>query len=188
MSVRSGNTSCSWIPQVNALAWQLKTLGCRPCFSVTCSQASAAVVTSSVSEKRRGQMNYCDPMSSSLSQYDQQFHCDLFVQNQNKWEITSSGLNCALSEPGWMWWFLCSRIYSLRGVGIDRKAKEGGVGDWRELVWGYGDGQLSSIPQGTACYAKQNQSFSKKQEVICQPQQTLSVSPSPTTPPTPHLL
>lgn len=43
-------------------------------------------------------------------------------------DITPYGLNCAFSEPGWMWWFLCLRIYSLRGVGRNRKAKEGGVG------------------------------------------------------------
>lgn len=76
----------------------------------------------------------------------------------------------------------------IEGGWYRQESKRGGVGDWWELVWGYGDGQLSSIPQGTACYAKQNQSFSKKQEVICQPQQILSVSPPPTTPPTPHLL
>lgn len=53
-------------------------------------------------------------------------------------------------------------------------------------MWGYGDGQLSSIPQGTACYAKQNQAFSKKPELICQPQQTLSISTglTPQPPPT----
>lgn len=51
--------------------------------------------------------------------------------------------------------------------GAGKQKKEGG--DWREFMWGYGDGQLSSIPQGTACYAKQNQSFSKKPELIFQP-------------------
>lgn len=68
---------------------------------------------------------------------------------------------------------------------IQEKQKKGG-GDCRELVWGYGEGQLSSNPQGTACYAKQNQSFSKKLRLICQPQQTLPVSLPPT--PSLHLI
>lgn len=69
-------------PQVEALARQWKTLDCRLCFSVTCSQPSAVMLTNSVSEIRRGQINYSYPTSPSFVQYDLQFHCDSFVENK----------------------------------------------------------------------------------------------------------
>lgn len=82
----------------------------------------------------------------------------------------------------WAW----MDVAGLQEGGVqESKWRRGGV--WREFMWGYGDGQLSSIPQGTACYAKQNQSFSKKPELICQPQQTLSISTGLTLQPPPTI-
>ena len=99
-------------------------------------------------------------LSSSFAQCDLQFHCDSLVQNK---DITSYALNYAFSRPACTLQFLCWRIYSLRGVGRDRKTQKkeegGGGGLGTDRGWGYGDGQLSSIPQGTGCYAKQNLSF-----------------------------
>lgn len=135
------------------------------------------MLANSVSEKRRGQINYFHSLSSSSPIYDST------VTNLLKTKRVTSplSLNHAFSEPGWMWRFLCLMIYSLRGVGRDRKAKEEERGvETDGSTWGYGDGQLSSIPQGIACYAKQNQSFSKMLGLICQPQQTHSISPPPT--------
>lgn len=82
----------------------------------------------------------------------------------------------------WAW----MDVAGLQEGGVqESKWRRGGV--WREFMWGYGDGQLSSIPQGTACYAKQNQSFSKKPELICQPQQTHSISTGLTLQPPPTI-
>lgn len=116
------------------------------------------------------------------SMINQLFHRDSFVKNKKtQWHhllqskimlsvsLGGCGGSCAWGSIHW------------GGLVETGKQKKGG-GDWRELVRGYGDGQLSSIPQGTACYAKQNQSFSKRLGLICQPQQTLSVSPPPTPP------
>lgn len=149
------------------------TLKNQACFCDTCSQASASMLT--VSQRNTG-VTLIIPSLCSQALYTMIYNSTVTHLLRTKCVASQhhlASLNRAFSEPVW-WW--CWRIYSLRGVGTYRKSKRRGGGDWRELVWGYGDGQLSSNPQGTACYAKQNQSFSKKLGLICQPQQTLPVS------------
>lgn len=145
-------------------------------------QSSKRTDVDSVSKKRRGQINYSQPLFSGCIHYDLQLHCDTPVKNK------MCGLSASFSQCKSCFQWACTVVmledlFIEGGWYIQEKQKKGG-GDWRELVWGYGDGQLSSNPQGTACYAKQNQSFSKKLGLICQPQQTLTVS-HPLAPSTP---
>lgn len=126
--------------------------------------------------KHRGHINYSSSLSHSFVQCDLQFHSDSFVPKPN----ISHSLTHALSEPGWMWWFPCLRINSLKGVGRDRRAKER-RGEW---VWGWG---LTGVSVGTwgwatvehpprYCLLCQAESvFLQEVGLICHPQQTLSV-------------